>query len=62
MSSSLMAVNKHFKEFAALTVSMDKALAYFDCHPDTVLGLFGRYQEDSGLELNQDESELKPAA
>jgi len=47
--------NKYFKEFAELTVSVDKALAYFATHPDTVLGLFGRYREESGLEL-------KPAA
>src|SRR5262252_8281375 len=33
--------NKYFKEFAALTVSVEKALAYFATHPDTVLGLFG---------------------
>ena len=37
----------------ALTVSVDKALAYFATHPDTVLGLFGRYCEESGLELKQ---------
>ena len=29
--------NKYFKEFAELTVSVDKALAYFATHPDTVL-------------------------
>jgi hypothetical protein len=34
-------------------VSVDKALAYFAVHPDTVLGLFGRYREESGLELKQ---------
>jgi transposase len=45
--------NKYFKEFAALTVSVEKALAYFATHPDTVLGLFGRYCEESGLELQQ---------
>ena len=45
--------NKYFKEFAALTVSVEKALAYFAAHPDTVLGLFGRYCEESGLELQQ---------
>ena len=45
--------NKYFKEFAALTVSVDKALAYFATHPDTVLGLFGLYCEESGLELKQ---------
>jgi transposase len=45
--------NKYFKEFAELTVSVEKALAYFATHPDTVLGLFGRYCEESGLELQQ---------
>src|SRR5215475_11773055 len=45
--------NKYFKEFAALTVSVEKALAYFATHPDTVLGLFGRYCEESALELKQ---------
>ena len=45
--------NKYFKEFTALTVSVEKALAYFATHPDTVLGLFGRYCEESGLELKQ---------
>src|SRR4029450_6131570 len=45
--------NKYFKEFIALTVSVDKALAYFAMHPDTVFGLFGRYCEESGLELKQ---------
>jgi transposase len=45
--------NKYFQEFLALTVAVDKALAYFAMHPDTVLGLFGRYCEESGLELKQ---------
>src|SRR5499427_743485 len=45
--------NKYFKEFIALTVSVDKALAYFAMHPDTVLGLFGCYCEEGGLELQQ---------
>jgi transposase len=45
--------NKYFKEFAALTVSVEKALAYFATHPEEVLGLFGRYCEESGLELKQ---------
>jgi transposase len=45
--------NQYFKEFAALTVSVDKALAYFATHPDMVLGLFGLYCEESGLELKQ---------
>jgi transposase len=45
--------NKYFKEFAALTVSVEKVLAYFATHPDTVLDLFGRYCEESGLALQQ---------
>ena len=45
--------NKSFKEFAALTISVEKALAYFATHPEEVLGLFGRYCEESGLELKQ---------
>jgi transposase len=45
--------HKDFKEFAALTVSVDKALAYFATHPAMVLGLFGRYGEESGLPLKQ---------
>jgi transposase len=45
--------NQYFKECAALTVSVDKALAYFATHPGTVLGLFGLYCEESGLELKQ---------
>ena len=45
--------NKYCKEFAELTVSVEKALAYFATHPDTVVGLFGRYCEESGLELQQ---------
>jgi transposase len=45
--------NQYCKEFALLTVSVDKALAYFATHPETVLGLFGRYCEESGLELPQ---------
>ena len=45
--------NQYFKEFATLTVSVDKALAYFAVHPDMVLGLFGLYCEESGLELKQ---------
>ena len=45
--------NKYFKEFAVLTISVEKALAYFATHPETVLGLFGRYCEESGLELKQ---------
>jgi transposase len=45
--------NQYCKEFAALTVSVEKALAYFATHPDTVVGLFGRYCEESGLALQQ---------
>ena len=45
--------NQYFKEFVALTVSVDKALTYFATHPDIVLGLFGLYCEESGLELKQ---------
>jgi len=45
--------NQYFEEFALLTVSVDKALAYFARHPDTVLGLFGLYCEESGLTLKQ---------
>jgi transposase len=45
--------NQYFQEFAALTVSVDKALASFATHPDTVLGLFGCYCEESGLVLKQ---------
>jgi transposase len=45
--------NKYFKEFAELTVSVDKALAYFAPHPETVLGLFGCYCKESGLPLKQ---------
>src|SRR5499433_2443826 len=52
-SSKLATHNQYFKEFAALTVSVDKALAYFATHPEAVLGLFGLYCEESGLELKQ---------
>jgi len=45
--------NPYCKEFVQLTVSVDNALAYFATHPDTVFGLFGRYCEESGLELKQ---------
>jgi transposase len=45
--------NKYFKEFVELTVSVEKALAYFATHPEMVLGLFGLYCEESGLELKQ---------
>jgi transposase len=45
--------NKYFKEFAELTVSVEKALAYFAMHSETVLGIFGLYCEESGMELKQ---------
>jgi hypothetical protein len=45
--------NQYFKEFALLIGSVEQALAYFVTHPATVLGLFGRYCEESGLELEQ---------
>jgi transposase len=45
--------NKYFKEFAALTVSVDKALAYFATHAEEVLCLFGRYCEESQLDLQK---------
>jgi len=45
--------NQYFKEFAELTVSVEKALAFFAMHSDEVLGLFGRYCEESGLDLQQ---------
>jgi transposase len=45
--------NQYFKEFAALTGAVEHALAYFAAHPETVLGLFGRYCEESGLDLKQ---------
>ena len=45
--------NKYFKEFTELTVSVEKALAYFATHAETVAGLLGRYCEESGLELKQ---------
>jgi transposase len=54
--------NKYFSEFSVLITSVEEALAYFSRHADEVLCLFGRYQEESGLELNQAELELKPAA
>jgi hypothetical protein len=41
------------KEFAVLTASVDKALAYFAMHSETVLCLFGLYCEESGLALKQ---------
>src|SRR5262249_40378804 len=49
--------NQYFKEFAALTVSVDKALASFAMHPAMVLGLFAQVQ--GGV---ADRSEFCPAA
>ena len=45
--------NQYFKELALLMGSVEKALVSFATHPETVLGLFGRYCEESGLELEQ---------
>ena len=45
--------NKDCKACAELTGSVDQAWAYVATHPDTVLGLLGRYREASGLELKQ---------
>lgn len=45
--------NKYFKEFESLIMSVEEALAYFAMHADEVLCLFGRYQEESGLDLQQ---------
>ena len=45
--------NKYFKEFAELTISVEKALAYFATHAETVLGLCGCYCEESSFELKQ---------
>jgi transposase len=45
--------NQYCKEFAVLTASGDKALAYFATHAETVLCLFGLYCEESGLALKQ---------
>ena len=45
--------HKYCKEFAALTVSVEQALAYFAAHPEEIVSLFGRYGEESGLELKQ---------
>jgi transposase len=45
--------NKYFPEFSVLIVSVEEALAYFSTHADEVLCLFGRYQEESGLDLQQ---------
>ena len=45
--------NQYFKGFAVLTASVDKALASFATHSETVLCLFGLYCEESGLALKQ---------
>ena len=45
--------NKYFKEFAAVVVSADKALAYFAAHPEMVLELLGLYCKESAFELKQ---------
>jgi transposase len=45
--------NKYFKEWATLTISVDKTFAYFAMHSEEMLGLFGRYCAESGLELKQ---------
>ena len=45
--------NKYFKEFAAVVVSVDKALAYFAAHPEMVLDLFGLYCKESDFVLKQ---------
>lgn len=45
--------NKYFKEWSTLTVSVDKALSYFAMHSKEMLWLFGRYCEESSLELKQ---------
>src|SRR5918999_5908174 len=43
--------NKYFPEFSVLITSVEEALAYFSRHADEVLCLFGRYQEESGLDI-----------
>ena len=45
--------HKYVKEFAALTVAVEKALAYFAAHSEEIVSLFGRYGEESGLALKQ---------
>jgi transposase len=45
--------NQYCKECAQLTVSVDKALAFFATHSNEVLGLFGCYCKESGLDLQQ---------
>ena len=45
--------NKYFKEFAAVAISADKALAYFAAHPEMVLELLRLYGKESAFELKQ---------
>ena len=45
--------NKYFKEFAAVVVSVDKALVYFAAHPEMVLDLLGLYCKESDFALKQ---------
>ena len=45
--NTILAFRRIVQEFALLTVSVEKALAYFATHPETVLGLFGLYCEES---------------
>jgi len=45
--------HQYCREWAAVTVSVDKALAAFATHPDTVGGLCGLYCEESSLALKQ---------
>ena len=45
--------NQYCKAFALWIVSVEKALAHFAAPPETVLGLFGCYCEERGLELEQ---------
>jgi transposase len=41
------------KAFVELTVSVEKALAFVATHSNEVLGLFGGYCKESGLDLQQ---------
>jgi len=54
--------NKYFEACDALIVSVEEALTYFSTPADEVLGLFGRYQQESSLNLQQAAWELKSAA
>lgn len=42
--------NQYLEQFEQMTASVDKALAYFAAHPQEVLGLFGLYCNEIGLE------------